>query len=107
MMIHGSSFALQEILDGSAEILVRYPVSRARLGRQETSPYLVFALCTGFEYFQLFLYTVLDTGVVADLEMQAIVIIAAAPVASIEFILSLETDGCSDGTIFMVGEYRS
>ena len=107
MMLHRSCFALQEILDGNTEILVGDPVSRARLCRQETTPYLVFALCARFEYFKFSVDTILDTGVVADLEMQAVVIVTAAPVSAIEFILSFETDGGSDGAVFMVGEYRS
>ena len=107
MMLHRGRFALQEILDSSTEVLVRNPVCRARLRRQETSPYLVFTLCARFEYFQLSVDTVLDAGVIADLEMQAVVIITAAPVASIKFILAFETDSGSDGAVFMVGENRS
>ena len=74
----------EEAADHLAESRVRYPVRGMRLHREEAAQELVFALGAGVEAGEPVPDAVLDQAVVADLEVQAAVLLGAAPVAAEE-----------------------
>ena len=83
---------MQEAGDDIAKALVGNPVGRPGRGGQETAADFVFALCAGLEGLETVADTIFDTLVITGFEMQAMVILVAAPVASVERIVTAQTN---------------
>ena len=83
----------EEAADGLTESRILDPVRRVRLHREEAAQELVLALGAGVEAGEPVPDAVLDQAVVADLEVQAAVLLGAAPVAAEEGIAAREAVG--------------
>src|SRR4029079_1117345 len=75
---------LQVAVDRAPEARIRDPVRRPGLRRLEAARYLVLALRAGLEALQTLLDTVLDSLVIARLEMQAVKLRRGAPVTAVK-----------------------
>src|SRR5688572_12994203 len=88
--------AREERADRSVKVRVAKPMARPGRLRDEAACNLVLALRPGLEPFQAFADAVVDTLVIARLEVQAVEVGAAAPVAAIERRVAAEADRCRD-----------
>ena len=82
VVVHAAGLAQRKIADGRGKSLVRNEMRRARQSRYKSPRHLVLALRARLEALQLVLDAILDSLVVAGLEMQAVVIAAGPPVAA-------------------------
>ncbi len=76
--------ARQERVDRSVELSVAQPMAGPGRLRHEAARDLVLALCAGLEPLEPFADAVVDALVVAGLEVQAVEVSAAAPVAAVQ-----------------------
>src|SRR5690606_22152510 len=77
-------FAREEVVDGHGEARVADPVSRVDGRRDHAARELVEALRAGLEVRDARRDRVLDQPVVAELEVQEVMVLDAAPVAAVE-----------------------
>src|SRR5690606_34629912 len=103
---HAAPLAAQEITDGPAKAFVLYPVGGPGGGGQEPAADLVLPLGTRLEAAQAMGDAVLDALVVTGLEMQAVELLPAAPVAAVQGVLAAEIDGAGHGSALVMGEHQ-
>ena len=80
------------VSDQLAHCRVGDPVRRMHDGRREATGKLVLAAGAGLETPQSFAQTVGDSLVETQLEMQAVIVAAASPLAAIQGLVSAETE---------------
>src|SRR5580692_1211550 len=82
VVVHAAGLTQGKVANGRGKSLVRNEMRRARQSRYKSARHLVLALRARLEALQLVLDAILDSLVVAGLEMQAMVVAAGAPVAA-------------------------
>src|ERR1043165_721906 len=95
---------LQVAVDRAPEACIRDPVRRPGLRRLEAARHLVLALRARLEAPQTLLDTVLDSLVIARLEMQAVELRRCAPVAAVERVATAKEDRGRDRRALHLGE---
>src|SRR6185369_12685408 len=95
---------LQVAVDRASETRIRDPVRRPGLRRLKTPRHFVLALRAGLEALQTLLDTVLDSLVIARLEMQAMKLRRGAPVAAIERVAAAKEDRSRNRRAFQLGK---
>src|SRR5271170_4780222 len=90
VMIHAARLAPRKVANSRRKTRVCDEMRRARQGRDESPRHLVLALRARLEALQLVFDAILDSLVVAGLEMQAVVVAAGAPVAAEQCVLAHE-----------------
>jgi hypothetical protein len=93
----GQALALEIIGDGAAKPGVSDPMGAVGLDGKITAGELVRALGAGFDARELALYGKVDGLIVADLEMQARVLLERAPIAAIERVGADKIQRAGDG----------
>jgi len=91
-----SRLAQQEIFDRLVEHWFAEPVIRPGCGGREAAADLVLSLCAGLEAAESLANAVVDALVVTRLEVQAVKVREAAPVAAEERIVAAKADGRRD-----------
>src|SRR5207344_925003 len=94
--IDAASLASRKVADGRGKTGVGDKMRRTHQRRHEASGHLVLALGAGLEALQLLLDAVLDSLVVARLEMQTVIVAAGTPVAAEQGIVAHEEYGHRD-----------
>src|SRR4026207_1412646 len=101
---HGDPLLVQIAVDRAPEARIGNPVRRPGLRRLEAARHFVLALRAGFEALQALLDTVLDSLVIARLEMQAVKLGRGAPIASVERVAAAEEDRGRNRRALQLGE---
>src|SRR5271169_5434632 len=96
VVIDAAGLASGEIANGRGKSLVGDEMRRTRQSRHESTRYLVFALRTRLEALQIVVDAILNSLVVAGLEMQAVVVAAGAPVAAEQGVVAHEKNRHGD-----------
>ena len=84
VFVHVRAFAPQVVANGGPEAWIDDPVHGPGVRRDEAAAHLVFALRAGLEARDAALDAELDALVVTGFEMQAVVLLARAPVAAVQ-----------------------
>ena len=93
---HVPALLVEEALDGLAKSGVRDPMGGVGRRRHVAARELVIALRAGLDAGELVLDRVVDRLMVADLEMQARVVLDRAPVAAIDAIAADQIERAGD-----------
>src|SRR6185437_7369557 len=102
--VDGGALANQVGTDRAAHRRISNPVRRPRDGRGEAARELVLTLRARLKAREALLDAVVDPLVVAGLEVQAVVIVLRAPVASVERILRAQEYGSGDRATPVAGQ---
>ena len=105
IIIHGGGLIRQVLPYCVAKTFMGNPVCRISTGGHKPPGDFMFALGAGLEILKLMLDAVVDSRVITDFKMKAVVVPVAAPVSAIKGIVAFEADGAGNNPVFMTGKY--